>query len=302
MSKALAIIGNGLGNLIEQSVLPITAARYHSQVDIWTPRSSAEAVGILNGLSCAARIYSSNGVPPDSYDVVYTSWLMQHTHKQVRSRRVINVPQPRANNQLSEAAHFIKFAFNRRLDVSPYCAYAPAIELPTRGRLNIALSCGSKTGEWKIKRYPHFVQLAANLHAKFPNANFYLLGVAADDAVEHPAVTDLRSKYSLLETCGIIKQCDLMISNDSGLAHAAAALRVPTLVLFGPTQAAKNTPLGAVGMSMQLACQPCQYRSKSLGTYPTTGFKCQIECLQQLPPEAVAEQAVQMLQNKLAAT
>ena len=47
---------------------------------------------------------------------------------------------------------------------------------------------------------------------------------------------------SLIETAACIKQCKVFIGNDSGLMHIAAALRVPTIGLFGPSREQNYRP------------------------------------------------------------
>ena len=41
---------------------------------------------------------------------------------------------------------------------------------------------------------------------------------------------------------GLINECDLVIANDSGPMHIAAALRIPTLGIFGPTNPSAHRP------------------------------------------------------------
>lgn len=301
MSKALAIIGNGLGNLIEQSVVPIVAAGFHQVVDIWTPCSSPVFTNVLTGIPRAATIYQNHQTPNGVYDTVYTSWLMRKADKKVTSRQVITVPQPTAANKLGEADYFISHMFPGAQTPACYCAAALPKAMPPRGSVNIAFCTGSQKGEWEIKRYQQFEGVVAALAQHIPNAFFYLLGIDSDSPIKHPRIVDLRGKYTLLETIGVLSTCDLLISNDSGLAHAAAARKVPTLVVFGPTQVAKNLPAGATAICLQLPCQPCQYRSHKLGISPTTKKKCGIECLRQLHPDDITKQALCLLQNKLAA-
>jgi len=48
----------------------------------------------------------------------------------------------------------------------------------------------------------------------------------------------------LLKSAAIIKQCDLFLSNDSGMMHLASALGVSTIGLFGPTNPRYVAPFG----------------------------------------------------------
>ncbi len=47
---------------------------------------------------------------------------------------------------------------------------------------------------------------------------------------------------SILQMAGLIQKCSLAIANDSGPMHIAAALKVPTLGIFGPTDPLKHGP------------------------------------------------------------
>jgi hypothetical protein len=296
MSKALAIIGNGLGNLIEQTAVPLAATRIYSQVDIWTPCSSVGISCVLDGIPRVSTIFSVSQLPVERYDVVYTNWLMGNYHEKLNAGRVVRIPQPTASNTIDEARYCLRFSGFDVTAAQPYCAYVPTTGT-LQGTPRIAICSGSKTGQWRIKRYPYFQAVVANLATALPDAFFYLLGVAEDDPVTHERLIDLRSTHSLLETCGIIKACDLMIANDTGLAHAAAALGIPTLIIFGPTQIAKNLPAGAAAIYANLTCQPCQFASRQLGIYPGTQQRCTTECLTTLKAADVANMALQLLEN-----
>lgn len=65
----------------------------------------------------------------------------------------------------------------------------------------------------------------------------------------HTKLTDLPALYAM---------ADVMISNDSGPAHFAAACGLPTIVLFGPETPNLYRPLGtATAIYAGLACSPC---------------------------------------------
>jgi len=58
---------------------------------------------------------------------------------------------------------------------------------------------------------------------------------------------------------GVMARAKCFIGNDSGLMHAAAALNVPTLAIFGPGNLAHWRPTGARTkvVTLGLACSPC---------------------------------------------
>ncbi|OIO68661.1 MAG: hypothetical protein COW19_02520 [Zetaproteobacteria bacterium CG12_big_fil_rev_8_21_14_0_65_55_1124] len=50
------------------------------------------------------------------------------------------------------------------------------------------------------------------------------------------------NRLDIMNTAGAIANCDLFISNDSGLMHLAAAVGTPVIALFGNTSVSKNAP------------------------------------------------------------
>lgn len=71
-------------------------------------------------------------------------------------------------------------------------------------------------------------------------------------------------KLSITQVAGIIKRSSGAICNDTGLAHIAASLDVPTVTLYGPTDA---NLIGATGSRSKhlsasgLSCIPCYKRT-----------------------------------------
>jgi heptosyltransferase-2 len=54
----------------------------------------------------------------------------------------------------------------------------------------------------------------------------------------------------------------LVVSNDTGAAHVSAALGVPTVVVFGPTEHVSTRPLSDVAVTVRrdVECSPCMLR------------------------------------------
>jgi ADP-heptose:LPS heptosyltransferase len=111
----------------------------------------------------------------------------------------------------------------------------------------VALHVGSG-GE--AKRWPVscFVELA-RLLAEMPDTVVLLIRGPAEE--ETPALTNLGSPRiirlaspSLTALATILTHCALYVGNDSGITHLAAALGLPTVALFGPTDPAIWGPRG----------------------------------------------------------
>ncbi|WP_176734351.1 glycosyltransferase family 9 protein [Micromonospora haikouensis] len=95
---------------------------------------------------------------------------------------------------------------------------------------------------WPLERYH---ALCERLTGEL-GASLYLLGTAAELpeltalrervwAIRRDAVVHLDVGRPLNRTANLLAGLDLLVGNDSGLAHVAAALGVPTVVLYGPT-------------------------------------------------------------------
>jgi ADP-heptose:LPS heptosyltransferase len=55
----------------------------------------------------------------------------------------------------------------------------------------------------------------------------------------------------LHELAALLRRSALMVANDTGPLHLAAALGTPSLGLFGPTRAERNGPYGPHGRGLQ---------------------------------------------------
>jgi heptosyltransferase-2 len=77
--------------------------------------------------------------------------------------------------------------------------------------------------------------------------------------VHHPPI-NLVGKTTVTEALGLISQCHLFLSNDSGLMHVAAALGIPQVALFGSTDPQKTAPLNERAVVIRpegIGCTPC---------------------------------------------
>jgi heptosyltransferase I len=86
-----------------------------------------------------------------------------------------------------------------------------------------------------------------------------------------------------------IRLSELMISNDTGPMHVAAALGKPVVAIFGPTEPRRTGPYGQLQnvVRIDLPCAPCL---KSHCTYAKP-----MECLRAIPPETVFQRATNLL-------
>jgi heptosyltransferase-2 len=157
-------------------------------------------------------------------------------------------------------------------------------------RPTIGLGPGSTNSMAKRWPFERFAELADRLRRQ-TNANIVLLGgpddvgVAAEITAAMESVPlDLTAKTSLGDAAAILSVCDLMISNDMGLAHVAPAVGTETLVIFGPTNPVTTRPFSDLAEVMRagVECSPCMLR------------ECPIDhrCMEWISVEQVLEAAL----------
>jgi heptosyltransferase-2 len=133
----------------------------------------------------------------------------------------------------------------------------------------VGLSPGAAYGP--AKRWPpeRFAALGQELLREF-DARLILLGGKEERAVanqvkEHlpGGVIDVVGLTSLREALGLLSQLQLLVTNDSGLMHAAAALSVPVVALFGSTDPESTGPFTsrATVIRHPRPCSPCFKRT-----------------------------------------
>jgi len=102
----------------------------------------------------------------------------------------------------------------------------------------------------------------------------------------------LAGRTTLGQLMALIKECRLLITNDSGPMHLAAALDVPQLALFGSTSETATGPLNrnARVIKHPVDCNPCFLRKCP------TDFRC----MNRISAEEVIEAARKMLASPTA--
>jgi heptosyltransferase-2 len=96
---------------------------------------------------------------------------------------------------------------------------------------------------------------------------------------EIPASIDLSNDNDLLSTAVNMKECLAIVCNDSGLMHAACAMKIPVLVFFGSTVHEFGfTPFRNKNLILEnntLTCRPCSHIGREY--CPKKHFKCMRE-------------------------
>ncbi|HDO26282.1 MAG TPA: glycosyltransferase family 9 protein [Nitrospirae bacterium] len=138
------------------------------------------------------------------------------------------------------------------------------------------------SARWETKRWP--AENFGRLISKLP-LPCVITGNNADRHVVQQVLTasknkgvDLCGRTGLRELTALIAGAKAVISNDSGPMHIAAALGIPVIALFGPTDPDKTGPYGwrhnrdLKVLSSSLHCIPC-FRKKCKAPECMSGIK-----------------------------
>lgn len=169
--------------------------------------------------------------------------------------------------------------------------------VPAKGREPlIALNASATNSRAKCWPEERFAALA-DLFSTQLNAQIIFIGAPSERAnaarvmaqMQTRKALNLAGETSMTQLVGLLARCDLLVSNDTGPAHIAAALGRPTLTLFGPTNEFETAPTGErAGLlrAAEIECARCMHRV------------CPIDhrCMTRLEVAAVAARAKQMLQ------
>jgi heptosyltransferase-1 len=184
--------------------------------------------------------------------------------------------------------------------------------LPERAEIAAAVKSKWQTGgarwivlqpgaRWENKRWPveNFAGLVRRLAEKFSDVRFAILGSGEDrppgEIISRAAPSrslNLCGETSLPEMVEWIRQCELMVTNDTGPMHVAAALGKPLVALFGPTEPRRTGPYGRLEnvLRIELPCSPCL---KSYCTYEKPN-----ECLNAISPAMVFERVQKQFRSR----
>ena len=201
------------------------------------------------------------------------------------TRRVARAGAPRSTaraaeyRQLAAAAGIVPHSEIPTLDATPKeseSARATLQRAGLEGARYLVLAPGAGYGpakQWEPRR---FAQAAAAIARRTGRA-VVLVGAAEDRGAAALAAReargagarsiDLAGATGLGELVGIVAGADGVISNDSGVMHLAAALRRPTVAVFGSTSPVWTSASAPWVTNLYAAypCSPCYRRTCPIG-------------------------------------
>jgi heptosyltransferase-2 len=168
--------------------------------------------------------------------------------------------------------------------------------LPGTGPL-VGLAPGAEWGPSKRWPWRRFADLARELRRAVPGVRLLVLAgpkpkelwagvrIHEESGKLHPVIgPDL----DLAGLAGVLAHLDLLVTNDSGPMHVAAALGVRCLAFFGPTDPRRTAPAGEGHrvLATGIWCSPCFSRRCPLLHH---------RCMREIGVAAARDAAVEML-------
>lgn len=280
----------GLPNLINLlKSFPNTEFLYYergnTQKNLETLKSFKNEVGILltNSFSSAWLFYRAGLRERWGYATDFRSFLLTRAIKPPKQKmhqrdyylyllNALNLPAdfkdlflPLEEESLEKAKNFLK---------------------DLKGKPFIILAPGAAYGPAKMWPKEYYKELASNL-VKMGFAVIIVGSLKEKDIGnfiknENKNIYNLCGKTDLVEVAGIFSLAKAAISNDSGLMHLAAALKIPQIAIFGSTDPSLTGPLNpkAIVLKKELPCSPCFKRTCKYRHYG---------CLNSISPAEVLE-------------
>lgn len=163
----------------------------------------------------------------------------------------------------------------------------------------IGINPGSTYGSakrWLPERFAEVAQRLAERIGQDENAQVVvvILGARGEESLGKDIAARINRRSVVLsgattirELMAVVKRCRLLITNDTGPMHIAAACGVPVVAVFGPTDSHTTAPYGQERSIVREAvdCAPCLLR------------ECPIDhrCMTRIPVDRVYDAAVQQL-------
>ncbi len=152
----------------------------------------------------------------------------------------------------------------------------------------IAISPGANYGESKMWLAQYFVETIISLvkhgyeiriygtsHEVKRNATIYQNAIQMLDTQYQQYIHDLSGTTTIPELINSMNECSIYLGNDSGATHIAKALKIPSIIIFGPMPLAWCSPWSTnavmqqgdyyyidstIAVQKKLPCVPCKKR------------------------------------------
>ncbi|HZL97233.1 MAG TPA: lipopolysaccharide heptosyltransferase II [Terriglobales bacterium] len=162
-----------------------------------------------------------------------------------------------------------------------------------RGAPIVAINPGATYGSAK-RWYPDRFAAVADALSEEWGAAVVVVGSPAEaplageiETAARRGVVNLAGKTTVREMMALLSLSSFLVTNDSGPMHIGAALGVPLVAIFGPTDWRRTSPWTSLAkiVRVEIDCSPCRRRTCDRGH----------ECMLGVTPEMVVDAARQLL-------
>ncbi|MGE5279623.1 MAG: lipopolysaccharide heptosyltransferase II [Deltaproteobacteria bacterium] len=163
------------------------------------------------------------------------------------------------------------------------------------GRPLVGLNIGASP-RWHTKRWPeeYFAELCARLEAR--GMDVVLTGSRADASRAQKILRQTKARplcvvarTTFLQLAALMESLAVFVTADSAPMHVAAAMKIPFVALFGPTDPKRHVPAGAQCVVLQKDCRPC---------YKDTCPRKIFFCMKAIKPEDVLAAVDELMKEK----
>lgn len=176
------------------------------------------------------------------------------------------------NNSLDFEFERNRRFFENLLEIPVSSNKFPSIELKN-DKINQVVICPGAKFEFRRWAPENFAKLIKLIYSKYPSYQFIICGNKAEKVLAEKIIHELDAEINIINLCGeinllellnLISKSQLVLCNDSGPYHIAAAINVPTICISNGNHYQRFCPY------------PKEYNKKTLEIFPNSFYNKQI--------------------------
>jgi len=322
-SKILVIRFSSLGDiLLTTPFLRVLKTKFpNSKIDYLIKTSFIDAIKLNPNLNSIFSWHNNNELKDLSIQLKATNYdLVVDLQNNFRSRdfvkklRTTTLTYQKPNIKKFLLVHTkLNFLKERKSIPQRYAEVIPNLKLDDKGlELHIPKTISANLSNSKIigfapgafhftKRWP--LEYYSALGKKLNDAGYLIAIFGGKSDIEIcselqrriPNSIDLSNNNLLFETAANMKECKVIVCNDSGLMHTGTAVGVPVVSIFGSTvQEFGFAPYGVDNLIIEnhdLSCRPCTHVGKAVCK------KNHFNCMNDLTPDLVYNRLKKFMGN-----
>jgi ADP-heptose:LPS heptosyltransferase len=181
--------------------------------------------------------------------------------------------------------NFIHHVWTKENDVEADFVFS---RFKTSGKVIAIHPCSGKNPTMQRKKWGYYKQLIRLILQERPEARILLVGDSSEYELlpyyhVSPENIYMLWGYDIKTVAACLARCDLLIANESGVAHLADLVGCKSLVIVGQPETGRIKPFFGEIIQKGLDCQPCYLYPWGKTGYPV----CDDKCLTELTAEEV---------------